>query len=55
MLVHLVIDSWGYQCTHWVYVVLSQVRSLRSLILNVQLDENCNYSAKEELLRWEKI
>ena len=51
---HLVINSWGYQCTHWVYVVLSRVRTLKSLILNVKLDENRDYSAKKELLRWEK-
>ena len=51
---NLVINSWGYRCTHWVYVVLSRVRTLRSLILNVKLDEHRDYSAKEELLRWEK-
>ena len=32
---HLVVNSWGYRCTHWVYVVLSRVRTLKSLILNV--------------------
>ena len=51
---HLVVNSWGYRCTHWVYVVLSRVRTLKSLILNVKLDENRDYSAKQELLRWEK-
>ena len=50
----LVINSWGYRCAHWVYVVLSRVRTLKSLILNVKLDENRDYSAKVELLRWEK-
>jgi len=50
----LVVNSWDYQCTHWIYVVLSQVRTLRSLILNVKLVEHCDYNPKEELLRWEK-
>ena len=51
---NLVINSWGYRCKHWVYVVLSRVRTLRSLILNVKLDEDRDYSAKKELLRWEE-
>ena len=51
---NLVVNSWGYRCTHWVYVVLSRVKTLKSLILNVKLDENSDYSAKVELLRWEK-
>ena len=51
---NLLINSWAYRCTHWVYVVLSRVRTLRSLILNVKLDDHRDYNAKEELLRWEK-
>ena len=51
---HLVVNSWGYRCTHWVYVVLSRVRSLKSLILNVKLDEKRDYSVKKELIKWEK-
>ena len=51
---YLVINSWGYRCTHWVYVVLSRVRTLKSLVLNIKIDENRNYSAKVELLKWEK-
>ena len=43
-----------YQCTHWVYVVLSRVRRLESLVLNAKLDEHQDYSAKDELLGWEK-
>ena len=31
---HLVINSFAYRCTHWVYVVLSRVRQLNNLILN---------------------
>ena len=47
---HLVVNSWGYRCTHWVYVVLSRVRTLRSLILNVKLDEHRDYS-KERIVK----
>ena len=50
---HLVIDSWGYRCPHWVYVVLSRVRCLKSLVLNAKLDPGRDYTAKEELVRWE--
>ena len=48
---HLVVNSWGYRYKQWVYLVLSQVRTLKSLILNVRLDEGRDYSAKDELLR----
>ena len=51
---HLVVNSWGYKCTHWVYVVLSRVRTLKSLVLNVKLDETRDYKAKVELVRWER-
>ena len=51
---NLLINSWAYRCTHWVYVVLSRVRTLQSLVLNAKLDEHRDYSAKDELLRWEK-
>ena len=51
---NLVINSCAYWCTHWVYVVLSRVRRLESLVLNAKLDEHQDYSAKGELLRWEK-
>ena len=51
---NLVVNSWGYRCPHWVYVVLSRVKTLNSLILNVKLDQNRDYSANIELLRWEK-
>ena len=47
-------NSWGYKCTHWVYVVLSRVRTLKSLVLNVKLDETRDYKAKVELVRWER-
>ena len=51
---NLVVNSWGYRCAHWVYVVLSRVRQLNNLVLNVRLDPNRDYSAREELVRWER-
>ena len=51
---HLVINSFAYNCTHWVYVVLSRVRQLDNLILNQKIDIHRNYKAKPELVRWEK-
>ena len=38
----------------WVYVVLARVRQLKSLVLNVKLDPNRDYSARDELVRWER-
>ena len=46
---HLIVNSWAYGCTHWVYVVLSRVRQLKSLVLNEKLDIHREYKAKEEL------
>ena len=51
---NLVVNSWAYGCTHWVYVVLSRVRELKNLLLNKELDIHREYKAKEELVRWEK-
>ena len=51
---NLVVNSWGYCCAHWVYVVLSRVRKLDNLVLNVKLDPNRDYSARDELVRWER-
>ena len=53
-LVHLVINSFAYRCTHWIYVVLSRIRQFNNLILNKKLDIHRNYKAKPELVRWEK-
>ena len=50
---HLVINSWAYGCTHWVYVVLSRVMELSCLILNELLDIHRNYEPKQELIKWE--
>ena len=52
---HLVVNSWAYKCTHWVYVVLSRVKNLNSLVLNTKLDTERSYKAKKELLTWEQI
>ena len=51
---NLVVNSWGYRCAHWVYVVLSRVRELNNLVLNVKLDPNRDYSARDEFVRWER-
>ena len=51
---HLVVNSWAYGCSHWVYVVLSRVKTLKGLILNQKLDEDCSYEANRELVRWEE-
>ena len=40
---NLVINSWNYSCPNWVYVVLSRVRKLKGLVLNVLLDETLDY------------
>ena len=51
----LVVNSWTRQIPHWIYVVLSRVRKLNSLILNEKLDEYRSYQANDELVRWERI
>ena len=51
---HLIVNSWAYKCPHWVYVVLSRVISLKSLILNEKLDVHRNFEARKDLVRWEK-
>ena len=51
---HLVVNSFAYGCTHWVYFVLSRVRRLKDLILNTKLDIHRNYKAKSDLIRWEQ-
>ena len=51
---NLVINSWNYSCPNWVYVVLSRVRKLTGLVLNIPLDEKNDYRPKPELTRWEQ-
>ena len=51
---HLIVNSWAYKCPHWVYVVLSRVKTLKRIILNEKLDVHHNYEARKELVRWEK-
>ena len=50
----LVVNSWTLKVIHWSYVVLSRVKALKSLVLNEKLDENRNYRANEELVKWER-
>ena len=40
---------------HWVYIVLSRVRSLISLVLNKKLDESRSYKPNSSVMRWERI
>ena len=49
----LVVNSWAFSVPHWIYVVLSRVKMLNSLILNEKLNEYRDYSANSELVRWE--
>ena len=49
----LVVNSWAFSVPHWIYVVLSRVRTLNSLVLNEKLNECRDYSANSELVRWE--
>ena len=51
---HLIVNSWAYKCPHWVYVVLSRVITLKSLILNEKLDVHRNFEARKDLVRWGK-
>ena len=50
----LVVNSWAYQMPHWIYVVLSRVRTLNSLVLNEKLDESRSYNANQTVLKWER-
>ena len=51
---NLVVNSWNYSTPNWVYVVLSRVRKLAGLVLNIPLDKTKDYSPKPELTRWEQ-
>ena len=51
---NLVVNSWNYGCPNWVYVVLSRVRTLAGLVLNVPLSTTHDFSPKPELTRWEQ-
>ena len=50
----LVVNSWAYNMPHWIYVVLSRVRSLNSLVINEKLDESRDYKANQKVLEWER-
>ena len=51
---NLVVNTWNYSCPNWVYVVLSRVRTLAGLVLNVPLDQTKDYSPKPQLTAWEE-
>ena len=48
-------NSWAYSIPHWIYVVLSRVTSLKSLVLNEKLDESKSYEPNAKVLKWEKF
>ena len=50
----LIVNSWNYTFTNWVYVVLSRVHTLAGLFLCKKLDENRSFSVDEDLLREEE-
>ena len=51
---NLVVNSWNYSCPNWVYVVLSRVRKLEGLVLNIPLNATNDYGPNSELTRWEQ-
>ena len=53
-LTNLIVKSWDYKVTNWIYVVLSRVKQLTGLVLCQPLDENRNYTCDPELTRFEK-
>ena len=53
-LTNLVVNSWAYRMTHWVYVVLSRVTSLDALVLNEKLDESRSYKPNSRVMKWER-
>ena len=50
----LVVNRWNYSCPNWVYVVLSRVRKLAGLVLNIPLNATNDYGPNSELTRWEQ-
>ena len=51
---NLVVNSWNYTSPNWVYVVLSRVRKLAGLVLNIPLNGTKDYKPPPELTRWEQ-
>ena len=50
----LIVYSWNYTFTNWIYVVLSRVRTLSGLYLCKKLDETKELLCDEDLLREEE-
>ena len=50
----IIINSWNYRCTNWVYVVLSRVRTRKGLFLIKPLDEQRQFIVPQELIRFEQ-
>ena len=50
----LIVNSWGCGFEHWVYVVLSRVRTRSGLILNKKLDLKKRFKLPDKLLKLEE-
>ena len=50
----LIVNSWDYGFEHWVYVVLSRVRTRSGLFLNKKLDLKKKFRVPEKLLKFEE-
>ena len=50
----LIVHSWNYSFSNWIYVVLSRVRTLSGLFMCKKLEENKQFVCDEDLLREEK-
>ena len=50
----LIVDSWSYSFSNWVYVVLSRVRTLSGLFLCKPLDLEKQFPVPEKLLQFEE-
>ena len=49
----LVIDSFNYRMTNWIYVVLSRVKTRNGLVLCEKLNTDRSYEVNKQLLEWE--
>ena len=49
----LIVNSWNYQFSNWIYVVLSRVRTLSGLFLCRPLDLHCPFIVPEKLIQFE--
>ena len=51
---NVVVVSWNYETTNWVYVVLSRVRTMKGLFLCRKLDESKDFSMDPRLQQEER-